>query len=409
MKVVGLIAEYNPFHNGHAYHIKKAKEITGADKVLVVMSGNYVQRGAPAIMPKHLRAKCALEAGASVVLELPVAYAAGSAEYFASGAVSLLERTGCTDALCFGSECGDSRLLKKTARIAADEPTEYRMILREALRTGMSFPLARQTALKSCLKNDTLNQILEQPNNILGIEYLKALYKTNSSIKAYTVRRISSGYHDKELAEYYSSASAIRKVIASTDDLSGLRNQMPSFCIRYLETAYQNRYPVFTDDFSLLLKHRLLYENTDSLMRYMDVTEELAGRIMNHLNEFISFEQFVRKIKTKDMTYARISRCLMHILLQITAADMKEYEAAGGCQYAHLLGFRKDSTELLTQIKEHTQIPLLSRLTRTERLSPVALKQLGQDIFASNLYESIVTDKYQTPFINEYQQQIIRI
>ena len=204
MKIVGLITEYNPFHNGHLYHIEKALEVTGADTAIVVMSGNYVQRGAPAIMPKHLRAEVALEAGVPLVLELPVCYACGSAEYFAEGAVSLLEQLGCIDCICFGSECGDYYLLEKIAHITADEPEEYRSFLQANLKSGLSFPLARQAALKSYLQDPSLDEILEQPNNILGIEYIKALYRRKSPIGAYTIKRKVSGYHDKDLKEGYS-------------------------------------------------------------------------------------------------------------------------------------------------------------------------------------------------------------
>ena len=161
MKIVGLITEYNPFHNGHLYHIEKAKEITGADAAVVVMSGNYVQRGAPAIMPKHLRAEVALEAGVPVVMELPACFATGSAEYFAAGAVSLFEQLGCVDSICFGSECGDYARLEQIAHVVADEPEEYKFSLQEGLRKGLSFPRARQLALKACLRDDSLDAVLE--------------------------------------------------------------------------------------------------------------------------------------------------------------------------------------------------------------------------------------------------------
>ena len=147
MNIVGLITEYNPFHNGHLYHIQEAKRVTGADAAVVIMSGNFVQRGTPAIMPKHLRAKAALLSGADLVLELPVCFATGSAEFFAMGAVALLDSLGCIDSICFGSECGDSETLGKIARILAEEPGDYKSILQDALRKGVSFPQARQTAL----------------------------------------------------------------------------------------------------------------------------------------------------------------------------------------------------------------------------------------------------------------------
>ena len=262
MKIVGLIAEYNPFHNGHLYHIRKAKEITGADAVLVIMSGNYVQRGTPAIMPKHLRAQVALESGVAAVFELPVCYATGSAEYFATGAVSLLNHLGCVDALCFGSECGDYALLERIAGILTEEPEDYTFYLKEALRKGLSFPRARQQALSSYLKDENVDQVLDEPNNILGIEYIKALYQTGSLIKGYTIQRKESGYHDRDLSGNYSSASAIRRLLAQagssihlrsdsiydepplSDVLTRLEDQVPSACIDLLRDTHLIGYPV---------------------------------------------------------------------------------------------------------------------------------------------------------------------
>lgn len=427
MKIVGLITEYNPFHNGHLYHMQKAKEITGADSVIAVMSGNYVQRGAPAIMPKHLRAEVALEAGIPLVLELPVCYASGSAEYFADGAISLFEKLGCIDSICFGSECGDYYLLEKVAHVTADEPEAYKQTLQDALKQGLSFPLARQAALKAYFQDPSLDDILEQPNNILGIEYIKALYLRKSPIGAYTIRRKISGYHDKELSPGYSSASAIRRLLAFAGNsvhlaseemydepglsevLTRLEGQVPPSCIRSLEETHRVRYPVYANDFSLLFRYRLLTETRESLAGYLDMTEELANRMINHANDFITFDQFCDLLKTRDMTYSRISRCFLHILLNIRTEDMTLYKEEGGCQYARVLGFSKDGAKLLTRIKRTSSVPLLTKLTQTEGLSKTGLRMLRQDIFAADLYESVITDKFKMPFISEYQQQIVRV
>ena len=423
MKIVGLITEYN----GHLYHMQKAKEITGADSVIAVMSGNYVQRGAPAIMPKHLRAEVALEAGIPLVLELPVCYASGSAEYFADGAISLFEKLGCIDSICFGSECGDYYLLEKVAHVTADEPEAYKQTLQDALKQGLSFPLARQAALKAYFQDPSLDDILEQPNNILGIEYIKALYLRKSPIGAYTIRRKISGYHDKELSPGYSSASAIRRLLAFAGNsvhlaseemydepglsevLTRLEGQVPPSCIRSLEETHRVRYPVYANDFSLLFRYRLLTETRESLAGYLDMTEELANRMINHANDFITFDQFCDLLKTRDMTYSRISRCLLHILLNIRTEDMTLYKEEGGCQYARVLGFSKDGAKLLTRIKRTSSVPLLTKLTQTEGLSKTGLRMLRQDIFAADLYESVITDKFKMPFISEYQQQIVRV
>lgn len=389
MRIVGLIAEYNPFHNGHKYHIEKAKEITDADMAIVVMSGNFVQRGAPAIMPKHLRAKSALLSGADLVLELPVRFATGTAETFAYGAVSLLHQLGCVDCICFGSECGDITKLKRFAKILADEPDEYKKLLQEYLKSGLSFPLARQKALGE-------NEVLNKPNNILGIEYLKALYRLNSSMEPFTITRIESSYHDTTLSNRYSSASAIRESFKDTIEWKLLTDQIPPKSLDILRRDFGTRFPVVANDFSLLLKQRLLMESVATLAEYEDVSESLANKITKLRNQFVSYEQFCELLKTKDLTYTRISRALLHILLNIKKIDSNE-----GPTYARVLGFRKDSASVMTAMKDTTSIPLVTKL---------ADAQISQeDIFTSDLYESVITEKFKTPFINEYEHQIIRV
>ena len=402
MRVVGLIAEYNPFHNGHKYHIEKAKELANADYAIVVMSGNFVQRGAPAIMPKHLRAEAALKCGADLVIELPVCYATGTAEQFAYGAVSLLEKLGCVNAICFGSECGDIDSLKNVAQLLCNESDEYKNALQTCLRSGMSFPLARQNALDKLHPNCNYGQLLSEPNNILGIEYLKALYRLNSNIEPITIQREVSHYHDTELQKQFSSASALRNTI-SDGHFAQLYGQIPSECMPSLEDGYQVRYPVYANDFSLLLKYKLLNETSMSLIEYADVSEELANRICNRLNDYVSFEQFCELLKTKEITYTRISRALIHILLAVKKNDYHEIA------YARMLGFRNSSSVLLTKLKKSSSIPLLSKTGKDDTLSNLARNMLEIETFASNLYESVVTNKYKTPFINELQHAIIKI
>ena len=392
MRVTGLIAEYNPFHNGHKYHIEQAKAITGADAVIVVMSGDFVQRGMPAILPKHMRAKAALEAGASAVLELPVCYATGSAEYFAYGAVLLLEKLGCVDSICFGSECGDMELLQKAANVLVDEPAEYREALHRFVRAGDSFPLARQKALAAYVSPE----VLSEPNNILGLEYLKALARIGSKMKPYTIRRVYSQYHDTDLQEEFSSATAIRKQILS-GNMEVLAGQVP---VKFL-TDLQEASPLYANDFSLLLKYRLLVETKESLLAYADVSEDLANRIINRRNQFQNFEQFCLLLKTREITYSRISRALTHILLGLKNGDDT------GIHYARVLGFCKRDCAVLAQIKRDGEVPMLTKLTAARTLDDAAQKMLATDAFASDLYESVVSDKYGTKFVNEYEKEII--
>lgn len=413
MKTVGLITEYNPFHNGHAYHIEKAKMLTGADRVIVVMSGDFVQRGAPAVMPKHLRAESALLSGASLIIELPVCFATGSAEYFAQGSISLLNRLGCIDSICFGSECGDLHLLKEIAQILADEPIEYQTALKQALKEGASFPAARQEALN--IYSDKYSEILASPNNILGIEYLKALAKIHSKMEPFTIKRIGAGYHDMDIDGQFSSATAIRSDIYQLADvnssfeslpLTHIQTQVPSSCHELMKKNYQTRYPVKADDFSLLLKAKLLSETAGSLSHYLDMSPELANRILRLRNDYLSFEQFCDLLKTKELTRSRISRSFIHVLLGITNDWLTAMKAPA--PYARILGFRRDHADLLGILKRTSGIPLITSPARAV-LADTAYQMLELDIYASNLYESVITDLYGTPFHNELTKQIIKI
>ena len=413
MKIVGLITEYNPLHNGHQYHIAKAKEITDADFVIVVMSGNYVQRGTPAIMPKYIRTECALRAGADLVIELPVCYSTGSAEYFAAGAVSLLDKLGCVESICFGSECGAITPLKYIADILSYEPADYQNLLKKYLRYGDSFPKARQKALCEYMSDHVHDypdfysydfpEILSNPNNILGIEYMKALNRMHSDIIPYTIRRVGSGYHDKNLDHKFSSASAIREEIESFETV---RNYIPEGSVSILKHEQNRTYPVCSNDLSLVLKFVLLQETSESVMEYMDVSQELANRIYNNLNDFQNFEQFCDLLKTKELTRSRISRALLHIILHIRKNDLLQYLENGTTFYISISGFRKDSKELLNTIKKSSQLPLLTKYSHKRSINNYGKIMLESDIIASNIYYSIVSDKFSVPFKNELTRQI---
>ena len=418
MKINGIVAEYNPFHNGHAYQMQHAKEATGADYTIIVMSGNFMQRGAPALLDKFTRAKMALECGADLVLELPICYAASSAEFFAKGSVALFDKLGVTTNLCFGSECGNIDTLSRIAEIFYTEPEPYVESLRCNLKKGMSFPIARTWALLQyapSLSDD--KDVLSSPNNILGIEYLKALKELNSPIVPFTLKREFSGYHDTELHDCSSSASAIRKVLMNIPaspylpkNISAqLSEQLPPGSLSIIQNEWNFSCPVEADDFSLLLKYRLLSEPHESLCKYQDVSEELSNRIIRNRNQFRSFGQFCTLLKTKELTYSRISRSLLHILLSITTEDMHAYQD-NSCSYARILGFRKEHTDVLRAMKDHASIPIITKLGKSASLlSPEASRMLNQTSFASDLYESVISDKFGIPFTSEQQKQIIRV
>lgn len=412
MKTVGLITEYNPFHNGHAWHMQEAKRLSGADFCIVVMSGNFVQRGAPAVLDKYARTEMALSCGADLVLELPVPYALGSAEYFASGAVSLLDGLGVVDALCFGSECGDISLLSEAADILIREPEGFSLFLKEKLKSGKTFPLARAEALQAYSESHGEEfsfqaGILEEPNNILGIEYLKALKRLDSPVIPLTIPRAGGAYHSEMPDAAFSSATAIRKMLDA--HLFALTAEMPPAAYDILEREYGRSCPVYSRDFSALLHYRLLsVSSPEELLSFQDLSPELADRIFRRISEYRDFEQFTSLIKTRQYTESRIRRCLLHILLDIRTGDMVYRKANGWNSYVRVLGFRKKSSFLLHKIKERSRLPLITKLAAAKDiLPPEEMHFLQKDLFASQVYQSVVINKFGGDAYSEYRRPLV--
>lgn len=389
MIVNGIMAEYNPFHNGHVYHINRSKEMTGADYTIIVMSGNFVQRGAPAIIDKQTRTRMALENGADLVIELPAYYSVSSAEYFAKGGVGILDKLGVVNYLCFGSECSDINLLNKFAKILLEEPLEYREYLHRFLRDGMSFPLARNNALVHYDPSlFDASKLLEAPNNILALEYIKALTKRASKITPVTLAREGSNYHDRFISSNSTKASAqaIREAILSTPR-GDYRPVMPENACSLLEAELENNRLIDIDDFSGMLYYKLLMEREIGYTAYLDISQELSDRIVNLLPQFVSIKQFADLLKTRDRTYTRITRCLMHILLDISSSALEEYAMVDYVPYAKVLGFRKQSEQLLSEIKMKSSIPLITNLADAKRdLYEEPGKMLRNEIKINEIY-----------------------
>lgn len=420
MKVAGIIAEYNPFHKGHAYHIECTRKLTGADYIIIVMSGDFVQRGTPALLDKYLRCEMALSQGADLVLELPVAYATASAEFFAMGAVSLLDKLGVTDTLCFGSECGDLESLSCLAAHLGEESPALREVIQTELKAGHPYPAARQHALEICseipgaaspsarMSREEIQSLLSEPNNILALEYLKALQCRNSSIQPITIKRRSSGYHDIATDTEFVSATAIRRLYQS-ENLAGLADAVPVSVQKLLECEYKNRFPIYTNDFSMCLYYRLLMEKEQDnpLSSYQDVSNELGLRIYNELPAYEDYEGFCQHIKTRQYTLTRINRSLLHILLNIRAEDYPFYSMHDYIPYIRVLGLRKASSTLLSAIKKNCSVPLVSKMADAgSQLNTCGQKMLSQEVFASNLFRKMQENKFHTVLPNEYTEQI---
>lgn len=390
MIVNGIIAEYNPFHNGHRYHLEQTKKETGADYTVIVLSGNFTQRGEPALIDKFTRAGMALENGADLVVELPISHAASSAEYFARGGVSILNGLNVVDFLCFGSECGDVKILTEIAKILLEEPKEFSKDLRSAQRAGFSYPAARNRALVDYCPSLAQNEsVLTSPNNILGIEYIKALLHTDSPIQPVTIRRAGADYHDRRFGSDFCSALALRQAILSGQALESLAAQMPESSYRLLKESLEKTPALCSDDFSNMLLYKLLSEQDMSYDRYLDVSPDLSDRIHNSLKEFSGYSGFCDLLKTKNMTYTRISRCLLHILLNMMDEEKLSYGTLGEVPYARVLGFRREAQPLLSLIKEKSKIPFITKLADAENLlSPSACALLAQDLRRGSMYES---------------------
>lgn len=420
MKTTAIIAEYNPFHNGHAYQIRQARALTGADCIIVILGGNFMQRGEPAFMDKYIRTEMALLSDADLVIELPVCYAASSAEYFAKGAVSLLNALGIVDYLCFGSECGDISLLKEAASILAKEPEQYKTLLKEGIKKGRSFPTARQDALLSFLPDSSF---LESPNNILAVEYVKALLLSDSAIKPVTVKRVGADYHKTVLCaeetSMYPSAKAIRKSLLtvnySSDSVSdSLSRYVPQEVFSLLSAYRDNSYPVVADDFSQALFFKLLEDahtkKNAPYAAYLDITKDFSDKIAKNLYRYTTVGAFCDLLKSKDLTYTRISRNLFHILLNLTSSDLTDYKAHGTVFYARVLGVNKSKPELTKALKANSSIPLLTKtVSSASLLSETGQRQFASDLFASHLYEGVVSQKFHRPMKNEFQRELVTV
>lgn len=403
MKIVGLITEYNPFHAGHLYHMQQARELTGADYCVVLMSGSFVQRGEPAIFDKYLRTKTALLAGADLVLEIPAAFSTASAHEFAAYGVALLSAIG-VDAVVFGSECGQIEILKQAAYALNHESAEFRERLQKGLKAGLTYPQARAKALEM---EDTWASVLSSPNNILGIEYLRAAEDLHSPMEFYTISRKGSGYHEDTLADAsFPSASAIRGIIRNSlskdkDLLDILASHLPAVT----HPAYTGAVPVFADDFSELLNAAVL--QMQATFSIADLSPELAARLAKPPYFPLSFEERIQALKTRQLTYTHVSRALLHLVLGMREEDISRWKDEGYALYARILGFRRQSSPLLSCLHKKSSIPLITKMAdAAQNLSPSALALLEQEVYASHLYQT-VRIKRGGVFQNEYTEGLV--
>ncbi len=438
MNTIGIIAEYNPFHNGHSYQIDSIRKQTWADNIVIIMSGDFVQRGTPAWTDKYLRTKMALTCGADLVFELPAVFSTASAESFANAGVSLLSSLGFVDGICFGAENHNLADLQETAAFLADPPSAFEESIHTLTASGMTYPAARQQALTKHLKELCLvyPTLFSEPNNILALEYLKAILRQDSHLTPFLIPRKGSPYHKEQLDSTFSSATAIRKAsLAGCSSLAPCSqipiSQKEAFLqkigpvvpnkVLVLLREYTNHYPISENDFSDILYYRLTHLSKED-MKILDMTEEIFNRIQKHITNYTSFSDFTAQIKTKQYTYSRISRVLLHCLLNIdTSCTPKFYptfvdNTLPCVPYARLLGFRRKKSGLLRKVSNlpvitkpadgFTQISAFYNNTPSmESYIRYAHTLYEKDIFASNLYRQIQNSTLGCTCANEYHCQ----
>ena len=416
MKAVGLVTEYNPFHNGHLYHLNKAMELTGADISVAVMSGDFVQRGEPAVLDKYTRASMALNSGVNLVVELPVNYAVSSAENFAAGALKVLDYIK-ADSIAFGSESGDIERLSKLAHVLCDnEDTLYKEISKYTAN-GISYAAARQKVVEKLTDKDTA-AMLTSSNNILAVEYLKAIIKNNYAIKPYTIKRQGDSYNDTDIMSDYASATALRGNLKA-DNIS---KYIPVKAGLILSSNTNYIYP---DDITEALFTRLLdilfassYDKNvfiENVMKYPDVNKEIAGRLYKSAmdmitrtvphgagskdNEAFSFGSLCEHIKTKEVPLSRIKRALVRITLGLDKNHMEKYSNE---PYIRVLGFDKKGQEYLSLIRKTVEVPLITKIADYKEI-------LLDDIHAANIYNMIVAGKYGVKELGDFVRGPVRV
>jgi predicted nucleotidyltransferase len=398
MRAVGLIVEYNPFHNGHAFHLQASKEAAKADVVIAVMSGNFLQRGEPALVSKWSRTKMALLNGVDLVFELPYSFATQKAETFANGAVSILDAVGC-DSLCFGSESGDISTFLQTIDYLEEQQKPFDENIKRFMDTGVSYPKALSLSFQQLPDSEKFLD-LAKPNNILGFQYIKAIKQQKSRVKPITVPRKSADYHDEHFASAtIASATSIRKAIFSNEDDKREFDQYVPEPTKQLLKEYFRNFGIFHqwENYWSYLQFRLIQCSPEELREIYEVEEGLENRLLAAARESENFHDFMQKVKSKRYTWTRLQRLCVHILTNAKKAEMaRNLEKAS---YLRLLGMTTRGKEYLNKMKKDFSIPLVSKLSSFKE------KEILLDVKAARVYCLGVPSHLRNElFLQEYKQ-----
>ena len=413
MKAAGIIAEYNPFHNGHKFHIDEARKLTSADCIVAVISGSFTQRGLPACFDKWNRAAMAIDAGADLVIELPFIYACNSSMEFAAGGTGILDSLGCIDFISFGAETDDISAIVKTAEACADKEGLLETPTKERLAKGEPYGRAFSGAIGE-IYGDDCKKVLDTPNNLLGVEYLKSLILRDSAIKPVPVMRKGAGHHqpidssacDSSADTKFASGSALRKVLAGLED-ADITEYVPEEVIgRYKNAIYTPTDAVLNNMFQLL-KYKISTTSVDRLSEIYSIDEGIEYRIKKFMNDSVkygddAFNEFLMDIKSKRYTLARLQRMMTYILMDLT---QKGFNDLKGTYYARVLGFSSAGAKLLKVMTESSEIPVFSNLGQASGCDEKVAKSLEFDMRAADLYSILAgngrigEDKKQIPYI----------
>lgn len=402
MKAVGVVVEYNPFHNGHFYHVKQSKKETGADVVIAVMSGHFLQRGEPALVSKWHRTKMALENGVDIVIELPYVFSTGNATQFADGAIYLLDAILC-ESFSFGSEQGDIEPFINTANLIEEHDDEYNSLIKQYISSGMSYPVSLFKAYEQLKqKKNQLYIDLSMPNNILGYHYIASAKKLNLSIKPVTFQRISAGYHDSiNKDSSIASATGIRKALLEEGNLESVQNYLPksSFHQLYL---WQQQFHQFVhwEVFWPLLKYAIMRHTPKDLTAFADVSEGIEYALSKYAKSCDTFSEFMSSIKSKRYTWTRLQRMLTHIFTGVTKEQLHQFEHP---TYIRLLGMTSLGQTYLSKYKKQFPLPLISRVAQTKD------EMLKLDIHTSQIYGMGVEWFSKNKIDGDYKTPPIRI
>lgn len=397
MKIVGLITEYNPFHLGHKLHLEESLRITGADHSVCIMSGSFVQRGEPAIVDKWTRARMAVEGGVDLVLELPFIFAAQSAEVFAYGGVRLLDSTNCVDHLAFGSEEGMIDTLDSIADLLVDESEPFKFLLKKHLSLGNSFSTARSLAITETMKISGKNpmeirEAIAKPNNILGIEYLKALKRLDSKIKPITFKRIGHGYKDTSTDQGIASATAVRRLLLN-DETSSTKMLLPESSYELLMDFY-SEYGKFNciDNYTDLIRYLVRKESQDELLQYMDMETGLENRLKRLTSKSYSAEELVSQSITKRYPGTRIRRLLIHIMTGMKKNFIEE-ALERTPEYVRVLASNTKGFEIINEIKRSSDLKVITKFSDApSTLSNVSKAMLEKEVLATDVYYLALKD-----------------